>query len=101
MPLLPFGGVPGLTQAQADALYEPLGGGGALAVQDINRDQVSATTLYTGIAAKGTAASATGWTLAKFVLTGNDRTGREVHTATDSWENRLTASYTLSNTYNV
>ena len=73
-------------------------GGSSLAVQDILKDQVSATTLYTGIAAKGTATSAT-WTLLKFVLSGNDRETRTVYTASDTWNNRLTASYTSSNSY--
>lgn len=75
------------------------GGGGALPVQDFKTHQVDATNLYSGIAGKGTATSATSWSLIKKVYTNPTRDGMAIYTATDSWDNHLTASYTLSNTY--
>jgi len=94
-PLLPFG-----LDESGSSSSSGGGGGSSLSVQDILKDQVSPTTLYTGIANAGTALSAT-WTLLKYVLTGNDLTTRQVYTASDSWNNRLVASYVLSNSYSV
>lgn len=77
------------------------GGGGSttLAVQDFQAEQASATVTYQGIVAAGTSTATASWSLLKLVLSGNDRESRAVYTATDSWDNRASATYSLSNTY--
>ena len=75
------------------------GGSSSLAVQDFQKEWTSATTWYEGIAAKGTAVGTATWSLVKTTLTGNDYETRNIYTASDTWNNRVSASYTLSNSY--
>ena len=84
----------------ANPIVSATGGGSSLAVQEYQREQVGAATVYTGIADNGTATSSSGWSLLKIITTTDPERSRDVYTATDSWDNRATATYTLSNTYN-
>ncbi len=54
-------------------------------------DATNAPTYYSGVAPSGTATSATTWSLTKTVVAANGSV--TTYIATDSWNNRLTASY--------
>lgn len=89
--------------ASGNATFQaPTGGGGSsLAVQDHQVEQNTALLVYDGIAPAGTPQSSTGWNLIKKVISGNDNNIMSVYSASDSWNNRASATYTLSNTYSV
>ena len=66
-------------------------GSGNLVTTYIRRHETTATYDYLGYAPTGTAESATTWTLTRLTLS-NTGTSAVMH-ATDSWNNRLTATY--------
>lgn len=66
-------------------------GSGNIVTTYIRRHETNATYDYLGYALAGTAESATTWTLTRLTLS-NTGTSAVMH-ATDSWNNRLTATY--------
>ena len=66
-------------------------GSGNIVTTYIRRHETTATYDYLGYAPTGTAESATTWTLTRLTLS-NTGTSAVMH-ATDSWNNRLTATY--------
>jgi hypothetical protein len=66
-------------------------GSGNIVTTYIRRHETSATYDYLGFAPTGTAESTTTWTLTRLTLS-NTGTSAVMH-ATDSWNNRVTATY--------
>lgn len=71
------------------------GGGGTTLAAQYHLTDYGATTTYSWI---GTSLGGSG-TITKLVLSGNNREVRTVYTATDTFANRVSASYTTSLAY--
>lgn len=70
-----------------------LSSGTSVAVKKIRRHEYIFPNIYCGTATEGTLDLANSWKLTKIVLD-NVGTVISTETATDSWDNRVTATYT-------
>lgn len=74
-------------------------GGGTTLAASYHLTESGATTTYSGINSSSSSTTDANWVITKTVLSGNNRETRTVYTATDTWDNRATASYTTSLAY--